>query len=415
MYLWLYKLVTRSYFWGIQIAANLGNKKAQLWLKGRKNIWPILQANIAKHKHRVWFHCASLGEFEQARPVLEKFREKYPDFQIILTFYSPSGYEVRKNYDKADLITYLPADTTSNALKFLRIVQPKLIFWTKYEFWYHFLITAQKQNIPIILFSAIFRKEQLFFKPYGNLHRKMLACFAHIFVQNELSLQLLDSLKIPFVSLAGDTRFDRVAQILQEKQEADFTKVLQFKNNIPLLLVGSAWQEDLAVLEKFLQKFQKPLKVIIAPHEIHENEIRELKQKYNALLYLDLPKENSPENYKVLIINTIGILSALYRYADFAFVGGAYKQGLHNILEPATFGLPIFFGNKAFAKFQEAQDLLALQSAWKVADENELLAIFERLYQDTVFYRQCQERTKSYVQKNIGATEKIMQVIEKWL
>lgn len=415
MQVWLYNLVTRCYFWCIQIAAIFGNKKAQLWKKGRKDIWGTLQSKISKHKQKVWFHCASLGEFEQARPVLEKFREKYPDFQIVLTFYSPSGYEVRKNYDKADLITYLPTDTPDNALNFLSIVQPKLIFWTKYEFWYHFLHTAKQKNIPVVLFSAIFRKEQLFFKPYGSLHRKMLACFAHIFVQNENSLQLLQGLHIPFVSLAGDTRFDRVAQILQEKHETNFSKVTQFKNNTPLLIVGSAWQEDLAVIEKFLQRFQKPLKIIVAPHEIHENEIRNLQKKYNALLYTELAEENSPQKYKLLIINTIGILSALYRYADFAFVGGAYKQGLHNILEPATFGLPIFFGNKAFQKFQEAQDLLALQTAWGVADENELLAIFEKLYQDQFFYQQCKKATQNYVQKNIGATEKIMQLVEKWI
>ncbi|MCS6795862.1 MAG: glycosyltransferase N-terminal domain-containing protein [Raineya sp.] len=415
MHLWLYNFITKSYFLSIRIAALGGNVKAKLREKGIRDTWQVVREKVCYKRKRVWFHCASLGEFEQTRPVLERFREKYPDFQVILTFFSPSGYEVRKNYPQADLICYLPNDSQKNAQKFLEILQPNLIFWTKYDFWYHFLRTAKQKNIPVLLFSAIFRPEQLFFKPHGKLHRQMLTCFTHIFVQNENSLQLLKNLDVHSVSIAGDTRFDRVTQILQEKNFSYSEKILQFKNHTPTLIVGSAWQEDLAVIEKFYQNFQKPLKLIIAPHEIHENEILHLQQKYKALLFTDLAQENSCEKYKVLIVNTIGVLAYLYAYADFAFVGGAYKQGLHNILEPAVFGLPIFFGNKAFQKFQEAQDLLNLQTAWSVANENDFLQIFEKLYQDREFYNRCSHLTRKYVEANIGATQKIMLLAEKLL
>lgn len=415
MYLYLYNLITASYYKLIRIAAWLGNTKAKQWYNGRKNLWQQIAENIHSSKPKVWFHCASLGEFEQARPVIEKFRQLYSNYQIVLTFFSPSGYEVRKNYNQADLVCYLPPDNKTNAERFLEIICPQIIFWTKYDFWYYYLQTAKQKKIPVILFSAIFRKEQIFFKPYGVLHRKMLLYFSHIFVQNESSYQLLKKLHISSVDVAGDTRFDRVVQILQEPSPNVLCKVAQFKNNTPLLIAGSVWQEDLQIIEAFLEKFSKPLKLILVPHEIHEFQIKSLQKKHQAILFTELEQTQHLEKYQVLVVNAVGFLSKLYSYANFAFVGGGYKQGLHNILEPAVFGLPIFFGNKAYHKFQEAHDLLKLQTAWKIANAQQLTNILEKIYTDTEFQEKCRQVTQDYVKRNTGATQKILQAAHRWL
>jgi len=412
--LFFYNLFVKSYHLTIRIAA-LWNKKARLWQNGRKHIFDFLQKKISQNTTPIaWFHCASLGEFEQARPVLEKFREAYPHFQIVLTFYSPSGYEVRKNYPHADFICYLPEDSPQNAKKFLKILNPTIVFWTKYEFWYHYLHQAKQKNIPVVLFSAVFNEKQLFFRKSLQLHRKMLYFFQHIFVQDEKSLMLLQNIGIKHCSRANDTRFDRVWQIVQQSKEIE--KVRQFKNDTPLLIVGSAWQEDWQVIENFLQKFTKPLKLIIAPHEIDKNFLNTIQKAFKkSLLFSQMHETVNPESFDVLIVDTIGHLAALYRYGDFAWVGGGFKQGLHNILEPATFGMPIFFGNKAFQKFREAQELIQKQGAFAIKDAQELFEIFIKLYENNELRFEKKRITQNYVQEHTGGAEKILAKIAELL
>jgi len=413
--LFLYNLSVGAYKLFIHLAATLGNKKAQLWVEGRKNIFNQIKGKLDAQKPKAWFHCASLGEFEQARPVLEEFRKQKPDYQIILTFFSPSGYEVRKNYDQADIICYLPSDTAQNALKFLEAIQPNIIFWTKYEFWYHYLRQAHQQQIPVILFSAIFRKNQLFFKFYGGFYKKILSFFRHIFVQDKDSLELLQAQGIQNVAVAFDTRFDRVFQIASQAQELEL--VAQFKNNQPTLVVGSLWQEDWEVIRGFLDGFQEPLKLIIAPHEISEKTIQMLQKelKSKTLLFSEITNVQNLSEYNNLIINNVGYLSALYRYGDFAFVGGGFKQGLHNILEPATFGMPVLFGNKAHQKFREAQELLKLKGAFEVGNSEEFTLYFSKLYSDKNYWLQTAQITKNYIQGNIGGTSKVLELALKHL
>jgi 3-deoxy-D-manno-octulosonic-acid transferase len=410
--LFLYNLSINTYKLFITLAAFLGNTKARLWLKGRRNVFDYLHQKIAQQSPKAWFHCASLGEFEQARPVLEAFRKKYPHFQIVLTFFSPSGYEVRKNYDQADVICYLPSDSSSNAKTFLQIVQPRIIFWTKYEFWYHYLSKAHQLQIPTLLFSAIFRKNQLFFKFYGGFYRNILSFFSHIFVQDAPSLSLLQSVKIKHCSIAPDTRFDRVFQIAS--QAKNFDKVEQFKNGVPLFIVGSMWSEDWAVIKHFLKTFKEPLKVIIAPHEIHEKEILSIKNdlKGKTLLFSEINQVENVRDFDNLIINNVGYLSTLYRYADFAWIGGGYKQGLHNILEPATFGMPIFFGNKAYQKFREAQELISLGGAFSIKNVEEFLLLFSKLYSEQSFLSKVSAISRNFVEKNIGGTQQVLQKAE---
>lgn len=407
----IYNLFVKLYHWAIRIAS-CWNKKAKLWALGRKNVFSLIQEKINPTQERAWFHCASLGEFEQARPVLESFREYYPDFQIVLTFYSPSGYEVKKNYPKADVISYLPEDNPQNAKKFLDLVSPSLICWTKYEFWYHYLNIAHQKNIPIILFSAIFRENQLFFRKSVQLYRKMLHFFTHIFVQDEASLCLLQKIQIQHCSLVKDTRFDRVWQIAQQLQEIDLVR--HFKNNQPLLIVGSAWGEDWQVISQFLRKWHKPLKVIIAPHEISIHRLKSIEKDCGKVVFFtQIDKTKNIEDFNFLVVDTVGHLSALYRYADFAWIGGAFKQGLHNILEAAVFGMPIFFGDKAYQKFNEAKELINLQGAFPFGNADSLLEAFTELYENTNLLEEKKQITRKYIQDNIGGSKKIIQKINE--
>lgn len=410
------------------------NKKAKLWIEGRKvgvggSMFDVrIEAHnsqqflSSKAEHRsgtlpvpktAWFHCASLGEFEQGRPVIEKFKATFPEYKILLTFFSPSGYEVRKNYTGADYICYLPSDTPSNAREFIEYFNPTIAFFVKYEFWYNYLRILHEKQIPVISFSAIFRPNQIFFKWYGGFQRDILKYFIHIFVQNKSSLELLQSIGIQNVSIGGDTRFDRVKQIAEARKPLPVIET--FKDKKPLLIIGSCWQQDFEVIAPFLNKFEKDLKVIIAPHEIHEEEIeswkKELKGKSIKLSEIkDLHKEPRLSS-NILFIDNIGMLSSLYQYADFAWIGGAYGKGLHNILEAATFGLPIFFGNKKYKKFQEAVDLEKLNGAKSVKNITDFEMEFRKLYDNLVLRNQKSEIIKKYVEENTGGTDKIIEFI----
>ena len=434
----LYNISIYLYQFIIWIASPF-NKKAKLWIAGRSSMFDVRSSMFGKIKsdtkfrtsnieterrpHRngtppasklAWFHCASLGEFEQGRPVIEKFKETSPDYKILLTFFSPSGYEVRKNYAEADYICYLPSDTPSNASDFIEYFNPSIAFFVKYEFWYNYLRILHEKQIPVISFSAIFRENQIFFRWYGGFHRNILKYFTHIFVQNKQSLELLQSIGIEKVTVGGDTRFDRVKQIADARKPLPIIET--FKDKKPLLIMGSCWQQDFEVIAPFLNKFEKDLKVIIAPHEINEEEIERWKKelKGTSVKFSEikgLPKEPIVIS-DILFIDNIGMLSSLYQYADFAWIGGAYGKGLHNILEAATFGLPIFFGNKNYKKFQEAVDLESLGGAKSINGTADFDIEFRKLYDDLVLRNQKSEIIKRYVQENTGGTNKIIKYTE---
>lgn len=399
-----YKLLTQF--------ASLFNKKAKQRIDGLRNNKLVI-AKIIEQKKRaqnwqlVWFHAASLGEFEQARPVLEQFKKMYPDYKILVTFFSPSGFEVRENYPLADFVLYLPFDLTTDAEEFIESISPTIVFWVKYEYWRNFLKTLSKKSIPVYLFSAIFRKNQPFFQWYGNFFTQPLRCFTHLFVQDDPSKELLNSITVNNVSVAGDTRFDRVADTLKNVRKIDI--VQRFKSNRTLLVVGSAWEEDVACINSFPFGQKTGMRVIIAPHEMHEEQIERWKKQLNGIRYSEVYDETNFESLDALIIDNVGLLSSIYQYADFAFIGGGFGKGLHNILEAATFGMPIFFGNKNYQKFKEATDLVSLGGAFAVSDEKEFVAEFEK---QLLHNEAATQITFDYVQQKTGATDIILRRIQ---
>jgi 3-deoxy-D-manno-octulosonic-acid transferase len=392
------------------------NPKAQLWLTGREGIFEKLQATFSEEQNTkiIWFHCASLGEFEQGRPVIEAFRLHFPNYKILLTFFSPSGYEIRKNYSGADFIFYLPADTPENAKKFIEIVKPEIAYFVKYEFWHNYISELHLKTIPVISFSTIFRENQIFFRFYGGFHRQILQKITHFFVQNETSQKLLQSIDIQKVTITGDTRFDRVKQIADARKNLPLIEA--FKQNEKLLIVGSCWQQDFEVIAPFLQNFSQKLKIIIAPHEINSTEINSWKtilgQRKSVLKYSEIERYDiqlsAIQRFDVLIIDNIGMLSSLYQYSDFAWIGGAYGKGLHNILEAATFGLPIFFGNKNYKKFQEAVQLIEEGGAFVMENTAQFTEKITALYQDDSLSNKVGQISENYVLKNQGATGAII-------
>ncbi|MCH8233778.1 MAG: 3-deoxy-D-manno-octulosonic acid transferase [Bacteroidetes bacterium] len=394
---------------------SLFNHKAKLLVEGRKNWRKELRLRLPASKGKtVWIHCASLGEFEQGRPVMEVLKKENPGIFILLTFFSPSGYEAAIDYKFADLVCYLPWDSEKNAITFYRMVKPDLICFVKYEFWYHFLRQGKEAHIPVILISGIFRHDQLFFKSYGAFYRKMLQYFNHFFVQNTGSQELLTTYGFSNVTVAGDTRMDRVIEIAGQ---AETIEVLEkFKGESRLLIAGSAWPDDLEVLLPLINDSSVELKYIIAPHEINSNQIETFRQKLNVLSLLyselkDLPEISPEKEANVLIIDNIGMLSAMYRYGDFAFIGGAYGDGLHNILEAAVYGMPVFFGHKHYRKFQEALDLIERKGAFPVSNAEELKSKLSELLNDAEAYRFTSNITRAYVYENRGATRKILDYI----
>lgn len=415
----LYNFLIHAYSFIISIIAPF-NSKAKFWVEGRKNIFERLGSTFLSNRGSIslaWFHCASLGEFEQGRPVIEAFRVKYPAYKILVTFFSPSGYEIRKNYTGADFLFYLPADTPQNAKKFINIVKPSIVFFVKYEFWRNYLTELEKEHIPVISFSAIFRPNQLFFKSYGGFYREILTKFKHILVQNQESFDLLKSIDIQQITFAGDTRFDRVKQIVDAKKELRIAE--NFKANRQVFMLGSAWQTDMEVLIPLMNllKSDSNLTFVIAPHEIHQEEIMAWKKQIElkSICFSEVKNDTILTDYHVLIIDNIGMLSSLYQYADFAFIGGSFGKGLHNILEAATFGMPIFFGNKAYHKFQEAIDLVKQGGAYAVESTDDLVEILNDLRSNEVKKKKIDKISQNYVLQNIGATEKVMLVVESIL
>ncbi len=412
MSLLFYSLSVRLYAALISLVAPF-NSKAKKWKEGRKGIISLIKDKMQANAAPVaWFHCASLGEFEQARPVLEGFRRIYPNYKIVLTFFSPSGYEVRKNYQQADFIFYLPLDTEANAAAFIEAVKPKIALFVKYEFWHFYISELKKRNIPIISFSTIFRKEQLFFKPYGGFYRNILKNLSRIFVQDSNSQELLSSIGIA-AEVAGDTRFDRVKEIAGNMKAIPIAE--KFKNGQRLLVIGSSWMQDMEVLMPCLNKITD-LKIIIAPHEIKDKEIELMMGGISnkKSVRFSQAKEDTVSTYNVLIIDNIGMLSSLYQYANYAYIGGGFGKGIHNILEAATFGMPLFFGTN-YQRFKEAVDLINSNSAFSIQDT----ASFEQAF--TVFLNDEEKRStaarscKQYIASHTGATEKILNACRAYL
>ncbi len=413
----LYNLFIHLYRAGISIAA-VFNSKAKLWVQGRKDIFKRLSQAMEGCNNVIWMHCASLGEFEQGRPVLEKLKETYPNQKILLTFFSPSGYEIRKNYAGADWVFYLPADTKSNAKKFIRLIKPALVVFVKYEYWYHYLHVLHRNQIPVILISAIFTKDKIFFKWYGSLHRRMLGYFSHLFLQTEDSAQLIKDL-VPHqkITIAGDTRFDRVVEIVEKFQPV--TTVEKFAAGRKRILVaGSTWKEDEHHLKKLLEKSEPAISLIIAPHEIDNDHIEFLKKLFpNALLYTELEdfvknQQPIPET-KVLVINNIGMLSRLYHYGHISYIGGGFNpSGIHNTLEAAVHGKPVLFGPN-YQKFNEAKQLLFNKGAYSYSTDTELIEQVNTFWMHPELLEASGRAAGNYVWENKGATLHILQWIRK--
>lgn len=379
------------------------NEKAKLFVRGRRKWKKSLIKQVDENAKYIWFHCASLGEFEQGRPVIEEIKRQFTDYRIVLTFFSPSGYEIRKNYEKADIIAYLPIDTRKNARDFLNILNPEKAFFIKYEYWYFYISELAKKQIPLYIISAIFRKNQYFFKNslMGKWYRKMLLNVDHFFVQNETSAQLLSSLDIRNFTISGDTRFDRVAAIASGSKTIPIVE--KFRGNSLLVIAGSTWKPDEELLATFIN--QNPdIKFIIAPHEVSATNINRLEQmlKSSCSTFGKL-NETEIENLQVLIIDYVGILSSLYRYGNIAYIGGGFGIGIHNILEAATFGLPVIFGPK-YKKFKEAVDLVSLGGAFSISEYKELEVTFNKLLKVKKNLENASEISKNYVAKNVGAT-----------
>jgi 3-deoxy-D-manno-octulosonic-acid transferase len=388
----------------------LFSPKIELFVEGRKTVFQSLESKISSSDKSIWFHAASLGEFEQGLPVMEKIKKEFPNHKIVVTFFSPSGYEVRKNNSIADVTVYLPLDTKSNAQKFLKLVHPDLVFFIKYEYWPNYLNELKKLNIKTYLISGIFRENQAFFQWYGGFYRNALKAFDYFFVQNESSKLLLQKLGYKNVKISGDTRFDRVISILERDNSLDFIK--QFKNNTITIVIGSSWPKDESLLVNYINQTNEKVKFIIAPHNIKVEQIQELKNSIIKKTILFSEKENTDlSNYDVLIVDTIGILTKIYSYADIAFVGGGFgNPGVHNILEPATFGIPIIIGPN-YSHFAEAVALVHQEGCISIANQNELNDTFSNLISNEDIRLEKGHICSTFVQMNKGATAVILKHI----
>lgn len=397
---------------GVKIVA-LFNQKINLFVRGRKETFSILEEGISSNDKTIWMHCASLGEFEQGRPLLENLKKTRPEFKIVLSFFSPSGYEVQKNYEGADVIVYLPLDSKRNAKKFLRLARPSMALFVKYEFWPNILKELKSLNIETVLVSGIFRKDQVFFKPYGGWMRNSLKAFSHFFVQNEDSFELLDQIGLKNVSISGDTRFDRVSEILDRDNQLDFLD--SFVKDQIVIVAGSTWPKDEKYLVRFINENQSDsLRLVIAPHNINRKEILRLKESFNCKTSLYSEGDISLDA-KVFIADTIGILTKIYSYGHVAYVGGGFdKDGVHNILEPAVFGIPLIIG-PVYEKFEEAKDLVELGGCLVAKDEADFLNKMNLLVQDANLREKTGEITKSYIRDHVGATEIISVYMDKKL
>ncbi|WP_090502264.1 3-deoxy-D-manno-octulosonic acid transferase [Pedobacter terrae] len=403
--IWGYTLLIRIF--------SLFNPKAKLFINGRKNIFSSIAQKINPAEKHIWFHFASLGEFEQGRPVLEKLKALYPAKKIIVTFFSPSGYEIRKNYALADVF-YLPIDTDANAKRFIASINPELAIFTKYEFWHFYFKELKDQGIPLYVISGIFRESQAFFKWYGDFYRNILKCVTYFFVQNKESENLLKSIGLNNVTISGDTRFDRVYENAQSPKQLNIIE--SFIDGAPTLVCGSTWPEDEKILSGLSQEYPN-WKFIIAPHETHESHIESIEKQFSVgsirfSVFSSQLEVNSSQisdlKSKILIIDNIGMLSSLYQYGKVAYIGGGFGTGIHNTLEAAAFGLPVIFGPK-YDKFQEAKDLIAIGAGKSISSTEELIDAFNTFIDN----QPSADAARKYVDDKKGATDQIVSVITK--
>jgi 3-deoxy-D-manno-octulosonic-acid transferase len=404
--LFLYDLGIQLYRFLI-LLASLKNKKAEAWIAGRKNIFSHISGQIKPNKTHVWFHFASLGEFEQGRPVLEEIKAKYADSLIVITFFSPSGYNIRKDYQLAEHVYYLPLDTRKNAKEFIKLVQPSIAVFTKYEYWYHYFDELHKNNIPLFIISGIFRKNHPFFRWYGGLHRKMLRMVSHFFVQNEASKALLDGLGLTNVSVTGDTRFDRVVKSMTQVSRIE--TVEDFCAGSKVFIAGSTWPEDEALIASLASTYPA-WKFIIAPHEVDQRHILDIEKLFpDSVRYSDAKKGGM--DMQVLIINNIGMLSNLYQYGNVAYIGGGFGVGIHNTQEASAFSLPVIFGPN-YSKFQEATDLIEKGASFSIKNAEELIHRMSHL-QDQEIRDKLGKIAKDYIIAKAGATRIVLDYIEE--
>ena len=421
----MYNIIIYIYLLGVAIASLFNEKVRKMW-RGERDAFRVLREKVDPNAHYAWVHAASLGEFEQGRPIIEQLKKVRPELKILLTFFSPSGYEVRKNYEGADIICYLPLDTITNARRFLRIIRPEIAFFIKYEFWYNYLHILKHRNVPVYSVSSIFRENQIFFRWYGRQYGKVLKCFTYFFVQNETSKRLLASIGLNNATITGDTRFDRVLQIKEAAKQLPLVEEF-VGNSEKVFVAGSSWQPDEEIFLKYFNE-HKDWKLIIAPHVIgedHLQQIEKLLEGRKVIRYTEAEKtlnaqlldkssdkvERSTLNScDVLIINCFGLLSSIYHYGQVAYVGGGFGVGIHNVPEAAVWSVPVIIGpnNK---KFQEAQDLLEIGGCFEIRNYEDFEQLMNRFQNDPKFLQDASAKAGNYVTEKAGATEQILKAI----
>ena len=402
----IYNLIIYLYLLGVAVYSRFNEKVRKMW-RGERDAFRVLREKVDPSAQYVWFHAASLGEFEQGRPLMEQLRRDHPEYKILLTFFSPSGYEVRKNYEGADIICYLPLDTITNARRFLRTIRPVMAFFIKYEFWYNYMHILKHRGVPVYSVSSIFRPDQVFFKWYGRQYGRVLHCFTHFFVQNEISKELLANIGITDVSVVGDTRFDRVLQIKEAAKQLPIVEEFVSNNEVGVFVAGSSWPPDEEIFIKYFNQHPE-WKLIIAPHVIGEDHLRQIEKLLEGrkVLRYTSATEKMVNDYDVLIINCFGLLSSIYRYGDVAYVGGGFGVGIHNLLEAAVWDVPVFFGPNN-QKFQEAQGLKK-SGGFEISNYEDFARQMDRFAADAEELKAQGKKAGSFVESLSGATAKVL-------
>jgi len=406
----LYNLFISLYGIGVSVASSF-NPKAKLWIAGRKDWKKAMKEKIPPSDKVIWVHCSSLGEFEQGRPVMEKMKKEFPGHKLAVSFFSPSGYEVRKDYQEADYIFYLPLDTPKNAKQLIKILHPEILILVKYEYWYNLLSRLNKKKIPVIVISAVIKEDNLFFRPFGSWFRKKIASINHFFVQDNDSKNLLESIGIEQITVSGDTRFDRVKEIRESNPQLDFME--KFKGNSKLIVAGSTWPEDEEILVKFInEKLPDDWKLIFAPHNIHKKEIKSLNEKISRKTAIYTKSDEIQiENARILIVDTVGMLTKIYAYADISYVGGGFtKTGVHNTLEPAVFGVPVIFGPN-YENYFEAIDLIQHEAAQRFKDQYDFDSKMTKLIENESERTRRGKSAGNYIQQKPNSTNLIIEYL----
>lgn len=406
----MYNIIMYAIQFGIMIASLFNEKVRKMW-RGEREAVRILREKVDPDAQYVWFHAASLGEFEQGRPLMEQLRRDFPEYKILLTFYSPSGYEVRKNYAGADIICYMPVDTVTNARRFLRTIRPVMAFFIKYEFWYNYLHILKHRKVPVYSVSSIFRPDQVFFKWYGHQYGRVLRCMTHFFVQNEVSRQMLAKIHLDNSTITGDTRFDRVLQI---KAQAKVLPIVEaFCKGHKVFVAGSSWQPDEDLFSKYFNTHCNDWRLIIAPHVVNDDHITAITALFpeKKVVRYTTTTEDEASQADVLIIDCYGLLSSIYRYGDVAYVGGGFGVGIHNVLEAAVWDMPVVFGPNN-QRFQEAQELKAAKGGFDIQGYEDLEQILDQLTQNDVYCKEAGNAAGSYVKDNAGATQLILDAVK---